>query len=1730
MGKQVKKLSLEPIDDEQPEMVVEEKPVKKKLDLEPYEEPVKKKESILPSSSASEKRSAQQSKPSGQNIESAQDIPTEEQKTLFADVPVDQSKVNSQEHHDAIAAYITAVKNFNDLMGGSKTLAAIPTEKRAKQDAALKQVAEAEKNLKKFDTSQDWQKSEKAAMMESNNKDLLKEIVHEKTALEKNNPVTAVIELGKSAIKTFDSGLSDQIPKEYYTQRLRMSKGNFGDLFDPRSDLNAFGDKLPKEISRDEFNKWNNKQAGVIRTAPYDEKAKYFIIDKLGEDGYERLKKSFEDENVKERVGFERDIQEQNVQASRKIGSVVQSLKDVDGAVSALNFVGNMLGQVAYQAPKSILTGSFGSIVSEQAAIYDAQVSKIAEREGISREEVVARGLDKPAEGMIIGAGAGLIDTASSLNMFGLFRKATQKAVTQSMLQKVVKDFATTGTVGGVTEATQSELEEYAASKGSDTEYKTDSWRALTSFIGGGIGEGIGGSISSISPEITAKAATENVDVTNISSIESEAKKVQDAVDSNIGAYDFSQTKMPEKKAVEEAVKVVETHPELSIGEINKTENGDESGSYQLGNTVSRNEGNGEEGTLSDSGSGRGEIQQSGNGDNQQNVPGSADKNTTVNIEDTSTEEPKQTTLGKRVAESQEPDQIKENVAGKDKYIPRKVITTNEEAREILNKWNDTEFAERAIRDTSNVMPGGTRGALAANLYEDYKKQAEAATTPEEKASFYDKAADIAVWTAQNLTKAGQETAIAGKIWKSIMSNEDLLVTALEKQNKAQAAKAIDPIRQEVQQSKEQIEAEIRKQVNEQVEARLKSAKLITAEKRKKISDSFDALKIKDVKGTANDITRVLGAAIWNGSVDAVKAAVLTGADVANAIQSGIDYIKSNFKGEFSEDEFRSALQPMVEQHSVANAPKVQKAIEAVNNQIAELERKIQDKDLSKKERKPAITSPELEQLREKRNELQKELNRMRKENAVKPEKVDPSKIKTPGLSGKRKKDFIEDVVEAHNKGELTDEKFEELYAKRVGFKPYSSEDRARIRDLAKIISEVEKFNDELKNNFTPENISKHKDLLKRAQKANKEIQEYAARNPSNVWDTLGTIMQGNLLTPLSVIVNVYSNVQFQNLRFISAALAQGLDLGITGLAKAGVLSKAMEQRTIDLAAAQKGYFGGAWNGSMEGLRQIATGQLPDDKSLFEINGKFDPVAAWRRWSDVDRTKAQKINDAIEGTFGVPAEAMFRFLNLGDKPFRRAAEMARAAELASLKGLKGKEALKFMMFPDPESAELISKHGKEATFQNDTAISKMAQHGVLKVLEAIGSVPVVGGPAKLIAKSQVPFVRTPINILVETMTYAVPHVSIPIGMYQLAKGNKREGIMMISKGLVGLMIWQSAKWLLQAGLMTWGGDKGDDKGKSKERKSIMYDGQHPNSLNVSALRRGLAGQGFEQKDGDIWIDYKKMGPQGILLQNYANQWYHAQKEGKVPFEDVSDLLVKSPISIASTAMEQSFLAGTNAFLKALEDPEGYAGRKWMINTTEALASTILPNTVSATSKASDQYIRDTRDDNFVNELKNTFKNKLFIGDSLPAKVNLWGEKVEGNPEGRDKYAYYLFDPTKFKEVDTDSFKYKIYTKWKESGFDDKWLPSMPQRKITVNKIEIPLTPTEYEKYSIAVGQARASLAAEYLISRSSSADVDKLAKKYEKGLKIGQRKFLMDMGWNVLSKQALEQMKQKRKK
>lgn len=652
--------------------------------------------------------------------------------------------------------------------------------------------------------------------------------------------------------------------------------------------------------------------------------------------------------------------------------------------------------------------------------------------------------------------------------------------------------------------------------------------------------------------------------------------------------------------------------------------------------------------------------------------------------------------------------------------------------------------------------------------------------------------------------------------------------------------------------------------------------------------------------------------------------------------------------------------------------------------------------------------------------------------------------------------------------------------------KELSKKDRTLTEGQKEIIKELSKsdiearakYNEQKKNTeseYTEDNMKELRRLKDEAEKKYKTLAKYMMDiTPKDFWETSGIMLQGNLLTPMSIITNPFSNALLMPLRFAEKALVTPIDAlysFITG-----------KPRSVTMEGTVSGLKGFGM-GVAEAGKQIWTGLDVSDLKKAEVQRGFRPLRSlMQAWTGKDMPLNAKGKISIgdramkvyEGLLGAPPEIMFRLLSLGDKPFLRMAEQSSLYRIAKSKGLKGKEFEKFMRFPDKKSYEEMQKTGQEATFQEESKIASLFSSGISQ----LGKIPYVGGVFKFLAKTQMPYIKTPTNIISQTLDYAVPPISLAKALYHASKGNRRESLINLGKFGVGSMMIYGADYLYQNNIIS---PSPDERGKEKQ-KALRYQVFPPNSVNISALGRLQKGESTEPREGDEFISYSKMGIMGAMLNMRANLGEKGWQEGKDGRNKDAMGYVHSMVAsfpdLASFSLEQSFLQGTTNLLEAIKDKEW---DNWIAGTFNAVSSIPLPNSVAALNRVDREYIPALIGDNLGDRLNNVIKNKTFQSDGFPLKINLWGEKIKQTPEGSNAWIYQLFDVTKMQEIKDNKLSKTIYDLWRKTQ-DSDVIPTIPERTITIGDNSVRLTQSQYQELLEEVGKERKT-------------DVDKLIEK-----------------------------------
>lgn len=640
----------------------------------------------------------------------------------------------------------------------------------------------------------------------------------------------------------------------------------------------------------------------------------------------------------------------------------------------------------------------------------------------------------------------------------------------------------------------------------------------------------------------------------------------------------------------------------------------------------------------------------------------------------------------------------------------------------------------------------------------------------------------------------------------------------------------------------------------------------------------------------------------------------------------------------------------------------------------------------------------------------------------------------------------------------------------------------------------------------TLENAAKAEKALDESNKAALELQKFTAKyTPRTTSSILKSVLQGNLLTPISETANLVGNMSFLPFRAATRGLATGMDIidsYITG--KPRELSVGPVSGTVE-----------AGKGVVRGAKQIPgiLAHGSGDVIKGETRTGLHPMRAWvdqfsknpERPTTGGKLKLQdRVNLLIEGTFGVPAEAMLRGLGAGDAPFREAARGRVIAEQLRLKKLpkdKWAFAEKFPeLFFDKETVAQIGRDTAAAVFQRESKTLSL----LTRWLSGKGDV------LDFAAATVAPYKLTPWNIIGEVLSYN-PLVAMGKTLYESKQGNRREAKINAGKMLVGSMMAASAAWLYQKGLIAPSLDERDE-----AQKARILSGQvlPPNHINISGLKRALEGGDPSFKAGDETRDFFRSGGlAGSMLYMTAN--VGREFERKPEDESMIPAIIRqSTLEQARFGLNQSFLQGVEGLLTAIKEgnPDNYL-RQWF----STVLSIPLPNTMSALSRATRDYKPDFREDEFKNQVGNVIRNRMgFAGldDYLPLKRDFWGKPLRETPEGRNALFYHFFDVTKGKQVTDDPVALELYRLWRTTA-DAKVIPSLVNKQITQQSQTFTLDAAQQSRYAELVGEERRRIVDAMVINPNfhklnNEQKIKVLNIAYDRGLEIGKLKFLKE--------------------
>ena len=608
----------------------------------------------------------------------------------------------------------------------------------------------------------------------------------------------------------------------------------------------------------------------------------------------------------------------------------------------------------------------------------------------------------------------------------------------------------------------------------------------------------------------------------------------------------------------------------------------------------------------------------------------------------------------------------------------------------------------------------------------------------------------------------------------------------------------------------------------------------------------------------------------------------------------------------------------------------------------------------------------------------------------------------------------------------------------------------------------------------TDANARLAEEALKRSNQAALEEQRFVHKFTPKSWPALlKSILQGNLLTPMSESANLIGNVSFVPFRMLERSIAANIDF-----VDAAIRNRPREVLYHPL------------EGTREMIKGIARGlaEIPailrhgsGDTIKGEKRAGLHPITALKnvfkampevptRGGKVPITDRMKM--LVEGLPGMPAEIMLRGLAAGDIPAMRAARARIIAEQASLHGIRKEHMHMAQLFPelvfDKATRQIIEAETARSVFQRESDTVNYLNRLLRRKPEVVD----------LIVSTVIPYKLTPWNIISEIMSFN-PAVASVKALSEAYAGNVRATEMALGRAAVGGLLTGVGYLLYQNGLIAPSLDQRDEAQKARILSGTVLP---PNHINISGIKRYMMNQDPSFRPGDDTRDvFRAGGLAGAMFYMVANIGRDIEKKAAEPEDMIWSLFRNSVIEQARFGVNQSFLKGMSSLLQSITTGETDNVVQGWLN---SVVSIPIPNTLAVIGRARRDYKVEVRGETFGKSMSNMIRFRLGeknLDDYMTLRRGLWGEPLPETPKDRNAFMYWFFDITKGQHVTDDPVPLELYRLWRKTG-DTKAIPSLPELDMTVGRVRYQLTPAQKSREAQLIGEFRRSMIDELIVN------------------------------------------------
>ena len=584
----------------------------------------------------------------------------------------------------------------------------------------------------------------------------------------------------------------------------------------------------------------------------------------------------------------------------------------------------------------------------------------------------------------------------------------------------------------------------------------------------------------------------------------------------------------------------------------------------------------------------------------------------------------------------------------------------------------------------------------------------------------------------------------------------------------------------------------------------------------------------------------------------------------------------------------------------------------------------------------------------------------------------------------------------------------------------------------------------------------------------------------------LVTIIQGNLLSTVSTIRNFGGNYVSLLPKTLSARpLAVTMDAfysAVTGKPRKLALPSVMEAAW---------FAGGSKRGYRKAISNLRWGSTEDvvlgEKHIRGFTPAQSIYAALRGFINNDESVlpvdvgtgkvrlGDRFKKLLEAIFGFSPEIMLRSLSALDEAAKDGFRAARAAEETRIRGIKRgtREFAEAQFLVDDRTRAAAEETALQYSYQNDSAVAGAFQ----RFEDALSAIPAGGQIARFFYRVGIsPYIRTPINLLMEGMKFALPEFGLVHGLFKTAQGNRREALLSFGYAMTGAMIGAWSNWLYENEIISGGPDEGNQR---KTRLTRDESGFGYFRFNLSGFLRLREGQDSRFKPGDTTIRLDTLGVTGFVMATKAE----ARRMYENDPQSVPDSMLTKygqdqmagMLAGGRFIIDQSMLQGVSSLNKAMES--GQLSRL-VADKVNVLTTLVVPNSVIAFRQALDsdeekQFRPQLVDpDSPAQTIENVLIYKGFYGDiaQLPKKRGLFGDPMEATPEGQNPAVFHLVNHMKSQEVKNDIVTV-VHRLYKESG-NTEVIPSVVPRRLEWKGTTLNLPAKVYDSMYVAVQGAK----------------------------------------------------------